>query len=233
MRLVRIAAVLFAGVLLAGCPTTSVKPPPSTAALPAIGAPDLRGARVYEVDAKASELYVQVFRGGTLARLGHNHVMSSKHLTGRVWVNAAIERSGFELAFPVAELIVDDPQARAAAGSEFPGEISADDREGTRTNMLRAEVLDAQNHPTIKVQSVRVSGTPSKPQITARITIKGVSRDVLVPTTVAIAGARLTASGQFDILQTDFGIKPFSIGMGALEVQDRLRVVFRVVAAAT
>jgi hypothetical protein len=31
-------------------------------------------------------------------------------------------------------------------------------------------------------------------------------------------------------LQTDFGIKPFSIGLGALEVQDRLHLKFVLVA---
>ena len=96
--------------------------------------------------------------------------------------------------------------------------------------MLRAEVLDADAHPTIKLQSVRVGGSAPELQITTRITIKGVARDVLVPATVAMEGNQLRASGEFDIRQTDFGIKPFSIGLGALEVQDRLHIVFSVVA---
>lgn len=231
MKSLRIASVLAASALLTACPTTSVRPPESREALPAVRAPDLRGASVFAVDSTASDVQVHVFRGGKLARLGHNHVMTSKHLAGRIWSRTALEGSGFQLEFPVAQLIVDEPRARAAAGSEFPGEIPADDREGTRRNMLRAEVLDAENHPTIKLQSVEVSGSAQRPQITTRITIKGVARDVIVPATVAIEGGRLTASGQFDIQQTEFGIKPFSIGMGALEVQDRLHIVFRVVAA--
>ena len=225
---------LFLVVALSGCSSSiSRTPAPTTASLPAIQAADLRGARVFNVDPNASDVQIHVFRGGTLARLGHNHVMTSKHVTGRVWLHPAIERSGLELQFPVSELIVDDAAARAAAGTDFPGEIPSDDREGTKKNMLRTEVLDAEHYPDIQLRSVRIAGSQLNPQVLARITIKGVSRDVSVPALVSVAGSRLTATGAFDIQQTDFGIKPFSIGMGALEVVDRLHIQFKIVAAET
>ncbi len=230
MNLIRVVALVVVSMCLTACSTPKVPPPEAHAALPKIGAPDLRGATVFAVDPGASVVHVHVFRGGTLARLGHNHVMTSNQLSGRVWLQPTFARSGFELEFPVAQLVVDDPRARAAAGSEFPGEIPAEDREGTRNNMLRAEVLDAGRYPTITLQSVRVAGDPQAARLTARITIKGVARDVEVPAVVQIEGNHLTASGEFDIRQSDFGIKPFTIGMGALAVQDRLHVVFRVVA---
>jgi hypothetical protein len=52
-----------------------------------------------------------------------------------------------------------------------------------------------------------------------------------VPVVAAVNGDRLTASGEFEILQTDFGIKPFSVALGALEVKDRLLVRFKLVAS--
>lgn len=230
MNLIRIGAVIAVSMCLTACPTTSVKPPENRSTVATIRAPDVRGASVFTVDSKASEVNVHVFRGGTLSRLGHNHMLTSEHLTGRVWIHPSFERSGFELQFPVAQLVVDDPKARAAAGGEFPGTIPDDDRNGTRTNMLRAEVLDAEQHPTIKLQSARVSGSAQVAQITTRITIKGVPRDVTVPAALTVEGERLTARGEFDVLQTEFGIKPFTIGLGALAVQDRLHIVFRIVA---
>ena len=231
-QLIRSIFIVGAAAFLCACPSTNVRQPPaSTTAVPTISAPDVRGATLYTIDSMASDVQIHVFRGGTLARLGHNHVMTSKHVTGRVWLQSAFERSAFELTFPVAELIVDDPAARAAAGSEFPGEIEADDREGTKKNMLRAEVLDAEHHPMISLRSVRVSGPQQNAQVIARITIKDVSRDVTVPMVIAVQGARLTARGEFDIQQTEFGMKPFSIGMGALEVLDRLHIKFKIVAA--
>lgn len=243
---VRIAGPIVAVLILTGCPSTSVRrgPPPDgpsaasagavarppTEPSPAVGAPDVRGAAVYSIDSQASNVQIHVFRGGTLARLGHNHVMTSEHVTGRVWVQPALERSGFELSFPVAQLIVDDAKERAAAGSDFPGEIPDDDREGTRKNMLRADVLDAERYPEISLRSVKLSGTQQRPQIIARIKIKEVSQDVTIPASVTIEGSRLTATGEFDIRQSSFGIKPFSIALGALEVVDELHVKFVLVA---
>ena len=220
------------GALLAACPSAVRKAPEPASSLPTIASPDLSAAALYRVSSAASEAHVLVFRGGTLARLGHNHVMTSRAVTGQVWLHPQIEKSGFELTFPVQELIVDDPEARRAAGSDFPPEIPQADRDGTRKNMLRAEVLDGERFPTITLRSARVAGPLPSAKATVRITIKDVSRDVEVPVNVASDANRLSASGEFDILQTDFGIKPFSIGLGALEVQDRLRVKFKIVADA-
>lgn len=157
--------------------------------------------------------------------------MTSKSVQGRVWMRSPFPASGFELSFPVADLIVDDPDARRAAGSEFPPDIPAGDKEGTRKNMLRKEVLDGESYPNVTVKSAQVAGSLQAPKITARITIKNASRDVVVPTTIVMNGERIVATGEFDILQTDFGMKPFSVALGALEVQDRLHVRFSLVAA--
>ncbi|WP_157994245.1 YceI family protein [Peristeroidobacter agariperforans] len=186
---------------------------------------------LYQIDPQASVLHIFVYRGGTFARLGHNHVMTSKSVQGRVWMRSQFASSGFELSFPVANLIVDDPDARRAAGTDFPPDIPDADKEGTRKNMLRKEVLDGESYPNVTVKSATVEGSVQAPKITARITIKNASRDVVVPATIVMNGERLTASGEFEILQTDFGMKPFSVALGALEVQDRLRVRFNLVAA--
>lgn len=218
---------------LAACPRP-VQPPSPTPSVPQPSptpSSDTRGATIYQIDSQASELHILVYRGGTFARLGHNHVVTSKSLTGRAWMQPQFAASGFELSFPVADLIVDDPGARRAAGSDFPADIPAADKEGTRKNMLRAEVLDGERYPRVEVKSATVAGSLQAPQVTARITIKDASRDVTVPVVAAVNGDRLTASGEFEILQTDFGIKPFSVALGALEVKDRLLVRFKLVAS--
>lgn len=213
---------------LSGCPTTPHKPQPPGTTRP-LPPPALEGATVYRVDGAHSSVAIQVFRGGTLARLGHNHVMTSTTVSGRVWQQRAVEKSGFEVSLPVNELIVDDPEARRRAGSEFPPEIPQADRDGTRKNMLRAEVLDGEHFPAITLRSVSIHGALPEVTAVARITIKGVSHDVELPVSVHVEGSQLKADGMFDIRQTDFGMKPFSIGLGALEVQDRLHVEFHLV----
>ena len=232
----RTGVLLLLCLGLTACPRP-VQPPAPAPSVPPRPAPSEpaplpseEGATLYEIDPGASVVHIHVFRGGTFARLGHNHVVSSKSVTGRVWMRQQFSRSGFELSFPVADLIVDDPEARRAAGSDFPPEIPAADKEGTRKNMLRKEVLDAENYPKVTVKSAAISGSMQAPNITASITIKGATREVTVPARIAVNGAQLTASGEFDIKQTDFGMKPFSVAMGALEVQDPLHIRFELTA---
>ena len=229
----RVGGLICLSMLLTACPRPVRTPPPAPTVPPApraAVAADTRGATVYEVSSQATQLSILVFRGGKLSRLGHNHVMTSQHVSGRVWVHPDFKRSGFELSLPVAQLVVDDPEARQAAGGDFPPDIPQSDKDGTRKNMLKPEVLDGERYPQVKLRSARIGGTLEAPQVTASITIKDASRDVEVPVKIAIQGAKLSASGEFDVLQTQFGIKPFSVALGALEVQDRLHVKFTIVA---
>lgn len=221
----RVPLAFGAACLLAGCPRPALHPGQGPRPLPP---PDLRGAVLYEVNPRHSLVNILVYRAGPLARLGHNHVMTVRQLAGRAWLHPDVTKSGFSLSFPVAALVVDDPEARRAAGDEFPPEIPAADREGTRMNMLRPEVLDGGRHPEVRLQSVRGDGPSPAARLMVRITLKGVSRDVPVTASVAVSGTSLTATGEFDLLQSDFGIQPFSVGLGALQVQDRLRVRFKV-----
>ena len=226
----RAGGLVLLSLLLAACPRP-VRPPAPAPTVPPTPAADTRGATVYQVDAASSQLAILVYRGGKFSRLGHNHVMTSQDVTGRVWVHPEFSRSGFELAFPVAKLVVDDTEARRAAGGDFPPDIPQSDKDGTRKNMLKPEVLDGDHYAEVKLRAAKIGGTLAEPQVTAHITIKDASRDVEVPVQIAVEGAKLSASGEFDVLQTDFGIKPFSVALGALEVQDRLHIKFRIVAA--
>lgn len=191
---------------------------------------DTRGAQVFDVDPQRSSVQILVFRAGALARLGHNHVVTSSSISGRIWLHPRFERSGIELEMPVASFVVDDQQARAERGAEFSSRISQEDIAGTRRNMLGPDVLNAQQYPIIRIQSVEVTGTWAAPSVTARITLKGVQRDVTVPLELSLDDRRLRARGQFDIRQSDFGMKPFSVALGALAVQDRLHIEFEIAA---
>ncbi len=62
------------------------------------------------------------------------------------------------------------------------------------------------------------------------MTIRDVSRDVSLQPAISIEAGRVTVRGELDLLQSDFGIEPFSAALGALTVQDRLHVKFNVVA---
>ncbi|MEX0915663.1 MAG: YceI family protein, partial [Wenzhouxiangellaceae bacterium] len=70
------------------------------------------------------------------------------------------------------------------------------------------------------------------PVVTARIRLRDVVREVDVPVAVVRSGERLQAIGRFELLQSDFGIEPFSAAGGALRVSDRMQLRFRIAAQA-
>jgi len=176
-----------------------------------------QGRPVFRVLPGESLVSIVVRRGGPLARLGHDHVVSGADVQGY----ADPQQSRADLFLLLDALVVDDPALRAQAGLDT--QPSAADIAGTRSNMLA--VLDAQRHPHVVL---RVHGA-TRQQLSVDITLHGVTRkDLQIPATVALKGDALTASGQFAINQSDFGITPFSILGGAIRVEDRLELHFRI-----
>jgi polyisoprenoid-binding protein YceI len=218
--------------LLAGCSAQRAELPPSAPSpSPAEAARPLEipaGAAVYAIDPEHSVVTLRVYRAGPLARLGHNHVVTSTVEAGYAWTTGELAGSGFEVHVPVADLLVDDPAARVAAGPDFPGEVPDDAREGTRRNMLRPEVLDGERYPEIVVAAASLGGSWDRPVVTARVTLKDRTRAVTVPLSIDRSASELVARGGFRILQSDFGIAPFSVGGGAIQVADSVDVAFEI-----
>ena len=204
----------------------------SASRAPAVSVPALVPDEIqrYRIDPAASTLHILVFRGGTLARLGHNHVISSHSLQGTIWRGAPIEQSGFEMLVALNELIVDDNAARAEEGEDFPLNLSDEAKSGTKANMLRSSLLDSDQYPNIAIRSVRVGGTSDASVILAALQIKDKSREVRVPVTLTQTGLGLQVQGAFDLRQSDFGMTPLSIAKGALQVMDMVKIKFRLVA---
>lgn len=219
-------ALVLLTLTVTACQPKAVRPAPP----PPVKPVDTAGAVRYTVDGAASRLHILVYRAGTMARLGHNHVLSSKDVSGVVYLHDELARSRVELTLPVASLIVDDPQARAAEGEEFSANVPQDAREGAYKNLTRPDVLDVERFPAITMRSIAVSGTRTRPSLIMRVTIKDVSRDVVVLTNLQQEETGLVAEGELSIQQTDFGIAPFSVAMGALQVQDRVTIRFRIAA---
>jgi polyisoprenoid-binding protein YceI len=215
---------------LAGCQTS---PPPATTAPPAANAapaPVPAGAREYKVMAKESLLQILVYRGGAMAKLGHNHVIASHDLAGSVFVAKDPLATSFDIHVPVNELTVDEPTLRAAAGTDFPGAVPQNARDGTRVNLLSVALLDGANHPDIRLRATGFKETGEGYEAGIEVTLKGATCLLHVPVSVARDGATLTARGEFPLKQSELGLKPFSVAMGTLVVLDEMRVRFTVVA---
>ena len=161
-----------------------------------------------------------------MARLGHSHVIGGNPISGVVVLGNGPETARAELTIDASALEVDKPQWRVAEGLE--PELDAGTISGTRANMRGERVLDVANHPEISIRSVKVNGPAWLVDVTARIRLRGEVREIVVPVAVERTERRLTASGALDLLQSDFGIEPFSAAGGALRVSDRMRIRFRI-----
>lgn len=232
MRLMRLHCGLCyacsALFLLTSCQTPATAPPVPAMTKPAAAVP--AHAQRYRIDAALSDVRLLVYRAGPLARLGHNHVIQARDIRGEVLLAPELKQSVIRLTLPVAGLRVDDVQARKEEGEEFASEPDAEAIAGTRRNMLGDKVLNAAAYPEIAIQSVAVTGPAWMPDVTLRIRLHGLEREVTVPVALQRTDDRLTATAAFDIRQSDFGITPLSVLGGGLQVADTVRVRLKLIA---
>lgn len=231
-RCLLIAATLALAACQAPAPapvpllTADQKWPPLRAAFPDGAGP------LYAVDPAASDVRIHVYRAGAAARLGHNHILSVPRFEGYVQLSSENVRDArFELRVPLADLVIDDPALRAATGGGFAGERSVGDIEGTRANMLGPKLLDADNHPQMRLRSVKLEGDWPLPVADVEITLRGVTRTQPVLLRVERSENKLSVRGEFVLRQTDYGITPFSALGGLMKVGDAVAVSFEVTAS--
>lgn len=188
------------------------------------------GPGMYHIDSAQSELRLLVYRAGPLARLGHNHVIVNHAVGG--WVKFAGNTSGaaFSLSVPVADFIVDDARMRNEEGADFSDEVPEDAKSGTRHNMLGAALLDADRFATITLASMAVTQVSGTWAATLTVTVAGHQSTLTVPFTLETSAGRVSAFGTAVLRQSALGLTPFSVMLGALQVQDELSVKFKLVA---
>jgi hypothetical protein len=108
---------------------------------------------------------------------------------------------------------------------EPPGDMSAADRGKMLENLRGSEVLDAVRFPTITLRG-RYRAATGGGMLSGTLTVRGVARPVSMTVRVVREGDGLVASGAWEGKLTDLGIKPFKALLGALKLQDWIRLRF-------
>ena len=204
-------------------PQAKIATAPSRMAVPA-------DAREYRIAAAESVLQILVYRGGPMARLGHNHVITSHRLEGPVFLAVDPSQSRFDIRVPVNELTVDEPAMREVAGPDFPPGVPQTARDGTRKNLLSEALLDGANYPEIRLLATDVKIGAEYWDTGVEITFKGSVYPVRVPVRMEQRDGALIARGEFLMNQSQLGLTPFSVAMGSLVVMDEMRIRFEIVA---
>jgi hypothetical protein len=195
--------------------------PAASSAAPAAGA--------LAIDPTGTEVRVLVYRAGTLAALGHNHVITSAALEGRIDPLPGDEYR-FDLALPVSSFTVDPEQPRAEEGPDFAAPVADEARAGTRENLLGERVLDGAAFPAIYLAGQTRPAPDGSRNLQLAVTLRGETREFVVPVTLdaAAAGGGGVLRGELRLTHADLGLTPFSVMGGMIAVRDDLLVRFRV-----
>jgi polyisoprenoid-binding protein YceI len=227
-RLVLVGLVLLG---LGACQTSPPQQVPQQGSAPTPESGEVpANAHRYQVVPSESILQIFVYRGGAMARLGHNHVIASHQLTGPVYVTDDPFGTRFDITFPVSELTVDEPAQRAAAGPDFPPGVPESARTGTRSNLLSEGLLDAARFPSMRLRATDVRAAGEIYDVGVEVTLKGATHLLRVPVTVKRQDGAILANGEFPLKHSELGLKPFTAALGALVVLDEMRIRFDVVA---
>lgn len=82
---------------------------------------------------------------------------------------------------------------------------SIDTANTKRDNHLRsADFFWVERHPMIALESQRAAPEAGGVTVVGRLTVRGITREIAVPTTVEVTPERLVARGQFDLKRTDY-----------------------------
>jgi polyisoprenoid-binding protein YceI len=195
------------------------------------GAEEESTAIVYRLDVHKSLLAVLVQGDSDAMIEGHKRGIRAMDFTGIVkWHPEDYSQCDIKITVPVKMLTVDPPGLRTQLGLE--GETSEKDRVKIEENMLSKSQLDAETFPEITFQSTLCTGTSGKVSVTGDLTIRGVTKSITTVMDVQSDSKTFRAKGNFSILHTDFGFKPFSAFLGMIRNDNTLTFFIDVVSDA-
>ena len=188
-------------------------------------------AAEYGIRADQSELVVLVFKTGFASALAHDHVVRATQFSGSISGDPSDPATAVVQVTVSAEaLVADEPDVRTRHG--LTGALGASDRRAIQATMLGEAQLHVAAYYDISFRSVAVEPrAPTGFLVTGDFTLHGTTRRISVPVAAQLSGGTLRATGAFEVNQSDFGITPVSLFLGAVRNQDRVRVVFDLVTA--
>ena len=168
----------------------------------------------HKIGPSDGKLIVKVYKEGMAAKMGHDLTMEASDWSGNIDLNP------------------DDPSASSVQVTIDPSSLEITDAKGGAKPLSDKDRADIAKNITktlgnsaITFESEAVSGSPPNVTVKGDLTISGHSKPVSLNLTVGDDGK---ATGKTTIVQTQFGIKPFSAMMGALKVKDSVDVEFDV-----
>jgi polyisoprenoid-binding protein YceI len=179
--------------------------------------------RIYTMDPASSQIMVQLTQEGFLAKLRPRNEVIVKDFNGKIQVLQSDQSDiAVVLESEVNSMTNVDKDMTEFERKEFH-------------NILHNVVLESEKFPTIKFASISVTDVQGVDggrtfTLNGDLTIREVTRRVAVPVNVTIKDQELRATGEGRIKQSEFGIKPYTGGFGAIKIADEVKINFVIVA---
>ncbi|MGH3302187.1 MAG: YceI family protein [Streptosporangiaceae bacterium] len=173
------------------------------------------GDGTYTLRPGSGQLQVKTTRTGLAARVGHDLTIDITRWHAEVIVDAA-HPSASSVS---VEIDTDSFEVRDGTGGIKP--LTESDRAQIK-NTIKQKLLDTRRHPAITFRSTLVEGTAESFSIYGDLTITGVTE----PVTMQGRQADGRVLGSATIVQTRWGIRPYTGFFGALKLSDEVTVEF-------
>jgi polyisoprenoid-binding protein YceI len=170
----------------------------------------------YRLGPEAGRLLVHTSRTGLGAKAGHDLTIEVTRWHGHATVDTADPAN----SSVTVQVDVDSFRVRQGTGGVKP--LTDADRAEIKKTL--GEVLHTAQHPTITFRSRRVDGSAGSFTLDGDLTIMGITRPVTVQG--GVTDGRVVARAT--VVQSRWGIRPYSAFLGALRLRDEVKVDFDV-----
>jgi polyisoprenoid-binding protein YceI len=171
----------------------------------------------YALGNESGQLLIKTSRMGLGARAGHDLTIEVTRWHGELTVDSAdVARSSVRV-----EVDADSFEVRTGTGGLKP--LTDGDRAEIKQT-VREKILHTRQHPSITFRSTQLAGTAESFSIDGDLTIIGMTRPVTVHGRLTDDGAQ----GSAVVVQSQWGIRPYTAFFGALKLSDEVTIEFSI-----
>jgi len=167
----------------------------------------------YTVGPSDGRLQVRTGRQGMASKVGHDLTLEASNWKATVTVDADPANSEVQATIEPRSL-----EVVAATGGAKP--VTDKDRKDIKKNIAG---LLGNNSITFQSTSIKAKNDTSI-TVLGTLSIAGQNRQATLDLAIQPDGSSARLTGRVPIVQSDFGVKPFSAMMGALKVRDEVDV---------
>ncbi|WP_082964689.1 YceI family protein [Mycobacterium sp. E796] len=176
---------------------------------------------MWTLTASDGELLVRTGVAGRAARMGHRLTIAMTR-----WEATVAWASGEPVT---AELTVDVDSFEVLRGEGGVKGLSGPEKAVVKSNALKS--LGANRYPEIRFNAETIEKSSDGYRLTGKLHIHGQSRKHVIDLRTEDLGDRWRMTVESRVRQTDYSVKPYSLLMGSVRVDDEVTVSFTAVHA--